>query len=233
MNKISGIYGIFSKDNKKVYVGQSADIKTRWRKHRESLKSNRHHCAYLQRYVNKYGINSITFEVLEESQSENLGQKETEHWDKLNLTHALFNPNRPEGKVFRGKYHPRYGVKDSEETRLKKSLAAKGKTKSENHKKILSELAKNRKAELNPFYGKEHSLETRKRISESRERFEYTVSKNGETFTTRNIKTFCDDLSIPPSNMYKIFNGKAKKCSGFSPVKKKNLDTGEVTLYEV
>lgn len=91
--------------------------------------------------------------------------------------------------MWTGKKNPMYGKKhskesrekmsisqkkrppDSEETRKNKSKSKKGIPKSEEHKKKLSEAnIKNKasKGKNNPFYGKRHTEETRKKISEHR-----------------------------------------------------------------
>lgn len=65
-------------------------------------------------------------------------------------------------EAFKGEKHPMYGKKLSEETKLKMSLAGKGRKFTEGHKRKLSEAFK---GEKNPMYGKNHSEETRQNIS--------------------------------------------------------------------
>jgi group I intron endonuclease len=67
MNKIQGIYCIEHIDSNKKYYGSSMDINKRFGSHRSNLKYNRHHCIYLQRAVNKYGIDAFKFYVVEET----------------------------------------------------------------------------------------------------------------------------------------------------------------------
>jgi group I intron endonuclease len=62
-----GIYSIENVVSGKKYIGSSMNINKRFIAHRSSLKHNRHHCAYLQRAVNKYGIDQFKFCVLEET----------------------------------------------------------------------------------------------------------------------------------------------------------------------
>jgi group I intron endonuclease len=65
-SKISGIYCITSKINNKKYVGQSVNIGQRWISHLNTLKLNKHRNKYLQNHFNKYSVEDLTFEVLEE-----------------------------------------------------------------------------------------------------------------------------------------------------------------------
>jgi group I intron endonuclease len=55
-----------------MYVGSSTNIKTRIRKHIESLKRNAHHSKYLQRVFNRYGQDSIEVRTLVICETKNL-----------------------------------------------------------------------------------------------------------------------------------------------------------------
>lgn len=61
----SGIYIIENLINKKIYVGQSNNIKKRWRQHKNLLKANNHHNIHLQRAWNKYGEKNFSFHIME------------------------------------------------------------------------------------------------------------------------------------------------------------------------
>ena len=52
-----------------IYVGSSVNIYRRLGDHFRSLKKNTHSNQYLQRVINKYGIDKIKFEILEECPS--------------------------------------------------------------------------------------------------------------------------------------------------------------------
>ena len=67
-----GIYAIIC--NGKYYIGQSIDIKHRWRKHKEELKMGIHHNTHLQNAYNKYG--EVKFEVLLECEKGKLDEYE-------------------------------------------------------------------------------------------------------------------------------------------------------------
>lgn len=65
-SKTCGIYKITCVGNNKFYIGSSVDIYYRWASHLSDLRLNRHHSTYLQRSFNKYGEESLVFEVIHE-----------------------------------------------------------------------------------------------------------------------------------------------------------------------
>jgi group I intron endonuclease len=73
-----GIYKITCVNNNKVYIGSSSNIKTRWSRHKSNLKNNRSN-PNLQNSYNKYGLNSLKFELIEECNVENLIEREQFH----------------------------------------------------------------------------------------------------------------------------------------------------------
>lgn len=64
---IQGIYCIEHIESGKRYIGSSNNTHRRFAIHRSSLKHNKHHCTYLQRAVNKYGMAAFKFYVIEET----------------------------------------------------------------------------------------------------------------------------------------------------------------------
>lgn len=64
------IYHIYNKDL--IYIGSASSLKRwrigfkqRWVCHIKELKNNNHHSSFLQRVVNKYGIDGLRFEIIE------------------------------------------------------------------------------------------------------------------------------------------------------------------------
>ena len=74
----SGIYGILNTENFKWYIGSSKQIESRWRKHKEQLRSRRHGNRKLQNAWNKYGEGCFLFMILKETSQEDLEKEETE-----------------------------------------------------------------------------------------------------------------------------------------------------------
>lgn len=77
--KTSGIYRIINTKNKHSYIGQSVDIQSRIKSHFTELAKGRHGNSYLQHAFNKYGVNSFTYEVLEECRHGALNDRE-QYW---------------------------------------------------------------------------------------------------------------------------------------------------------
>ena len=66
INNNCGIYKIYSKEEpEKFYIGSSIGFAKRRVGHFSALKKGNHHSKYLQNYYNKYGENSLYFEVIE------------------------------------------------------------------------------------------------------------------------------------------------------------------------
>lgn len=76
-----GIYKIQNKINGKCYIGQSTNIHKRWTSHRNRWKnpSDHNYETPLYRAFRKYGIESFTFEVLEECDAAELNTKEVSY----------------------------------------------------------------------------------------------------------------------------------------------------------
>ena len=81
-----GIYKITNNINKKVYIGQSIDIKRRWRGHKSTATNPNDECYNLPLYraIRKYGIENFIFEVLEECNVSELNEKERFYIQKYN-----------------------------------------------------------------------------------------------------------------------------------------------------
>lgn len=73
-----GIYKITNKINGKIYVGQSIDIDRRWKEHRwDCVNPNvTDYNSKKNRALRKYGVDNFIFEVLEETDEEDLNQRE-------------------------------------------------------------------------------------------------------------------------------------------------------------
>lgn len=154
---IGGIYALLNIINGKYYIGSAVDFKDRWRLHLLALNKGNHHNRHLQKAWNRYTADSFMFVVLQYSDSwlEQLEQ----HWiDKLDATNINLGYNIC--KAGRN----RFGVKASEETRVKLSLAHKGNKHSEETK------AKMSKGRLGNTYnnGRKQTEAHKKAISESR-----------------------------------------------------------------
>ena len=73
-----GIYKITNKINGKCYIGQSINIKQRWKNHKKDAfwKDGPEYQYPLYRAIRKYGIDNFSFEVIEECTTDLLNDKE-------------------------------------------------------------------------------------------------------------------------------------------------------------
>lgn len=160
--KQAGVYAIRNSINDKVYVGSSVCLVSRHNQHLNQLKRGVHKNDYLQNFSNKYGIDSLRFELLELCPPEKLKEVEQLWMDKhlAYERHNGFNilrlavhngPMSPEQKALighanKGKTGNKKGHVFSAETLARISAANKGK---------------------NNRTGQKYSEETRRKISES------------------------------------------------------------------
>lgn len=81
MDVICGIYKIENVSNKKVYIGESVNIYSRWRDHKSSLKSGKHYNTHLQNAWNKYGESNFVFSIVEKCEKDKLNEMEMYYID--------------------------------------------------------------------------------------------------------------------------------------------------------
>lgn len=146
--KIIGIYKITCIKTKKVYIGQSRDIKKRWNEHKRMPKDK---ISKLYNSFKKHGIKNHKFEIIHRCEIDDLNRLERYYQELYNCTDRKYGLNlvlqdadakqreftdewkelmktRPRRDVS-GKNNPRYGKKHSEETKKLFSEQRKGKLK--------------------------------------------------------------------------------------------------------
>ena len=136
----SGIYKWENEINGKVYIGQSINIYNRFLDYKKG-RFNPH----MKSAINKYGIDNFSIEILEKD------------IDETNL-----NAYEQKWIDFYQSYLPENGYNIA-------PIAGntRGVKKSKAEREAMSKRASKRTGELNPFYGKHHNDETKKKISES------------------------------------------------------------------
>ena len=90
-----GIYKITNQVNGKVYIGQSINIKQRWKNHKKDAfweKGEDYHYP-LYKAMRKYGLANFSFEVLEECNREQLNEKEIFYISQYNAYGKGYNQN--------------------------------------------------------------------------------------------------------------------------------------------
>jgi len=187
------IYTIVQRSTGKQYIGSTSDVKARMARHFSDLKNNRHHNLHLQRAFNKYGQDDFEVVILEENKGDENDKflSESEWIDYLepefniggvgggdNLTK---NPNRAAiiEKI-------RAGVKSTLEKMTEEERKARWSKPMElnpnwkggttysyctcgKRKSVLANTClgcMDRTGENNPFYGKQHTQETKDKLRE-------------------------------------------------------------------
>ena len=191
-----GIYRIKNLINGKCYYGSSKQIEKRFKTHKKQLKNNTHINCILQKAWDKYGEDNFLFEIVEECNLNILLEVEQKYLDLQpeynigikssggdNLTR---NPNK-DGIVRKmsESVKRRYNLMTDEEKKEKHSHPMelnpnwKGglsisyceicdKKISQGSKRCFKHIEFKRDGVKNPFFGKQHSDETKKKISEKR-----------------------------------------------------------------
>lgn len=166
---ISGIYCIENMINNKKYIGQSKNINDRWYKHKNELNRSAHDNDYLQKSWNKYGEENFRFYILECCSVEELDKKENYYIDLHNTLNRDYGYNLKSGGQG-------YGVKALEYVGNKISKSLKKAYENEDLRQQRRDNALKQWAnpeikakisgENNSMYGKHHTEETRKKMSE-------------------------------------------------------------------
>jgi len=168
-----GIYKITNTVTNDYYIGSSVNIYARTDRHKRDLRAGRHANRFLQRSWNVYGEGAFTFEVI----------IYCDKADKLFYEQVLLDSLNPAFNLAKDALAPMQGRKHSEETKKAMSKTRLGRTVSEETRVKMGEASKKRNhpkwseerkeearirmsGENNPFYGRKHSEEAKRRISE-------------------------------------------------------------------
>ncbi len=148
----SGIYQIMNKQNYRMYVGSSFNLKNRWKLHKKQLNKGVHHSVVLQRAWNKYGEDCFEFSEIEFVDRKDLIDRE-QHY--LDLLKPEYNICKIAGSTAGAEFYK------SIEHRLKLSISHKGRQCGKNNPMF----GVHRFGAEHPMYGRNHSDETKHKIS--------------------------------------------------------------------
>lgn len=205
------------------YVGSSKDLDSRRKSHLGALKGNRHHNCIMQRLYNKYGLGEFNFSILE--------SEVVDLFDRENYWITKLNPNMNIGSVGGGDNltkHPNRDeilAKRSAEQRRRNALLSEEERKAKwgkfgeenpnwrggktfclcgsriNSNSNTCHTCRDRSGKNNPFYGRQHNEETKKKLSDSRKG---TIPPNAR-------KVFCEgdmfDSLASAARHYGVTNG--------------------------
>jgi group I intron endonuclease len=185
LSRISGIYKIVNIINGKLYIGLSVDIKHRWDNHRSELANNTHKNPHLQSSYNYYGLSSFEFSIVEECEPEVLDEKEG-FWISF---------YKSSNREFGYNLHSWGDAKriTPEETKIRISIANKGKKRSEKHiaalkLRVLSEENKRQISETKKGNSPAWNEGKTGHLSESvKEKMRLSHDKNGEKSGTAKL----------------------------------------------
>lgn len=131
----SGIYKIWNLIDERCYIGSAVSFYNRYHVHKLHLLRGTHHSHHLQRFVDKYGFESLVFEIIEYTDRDKLIEREQFYIDGLS---PAFNTVRFAGHSL--------GYKHTADSLAKMSKARKGK-------------------QTTAMLGKQHTEETKRKIA--------------------------------------------------------------------
>ena len=157
---IIGVYRIECVPTGRYYVGSSCDVAKRKKRHLRDLRQGNHHNAFLQRVFDKYGEESLAFKV---KRTENI--EEALILEQHFLYKCLFDKKAMNIGIHAGggdnlTQHPK---REEIIARMRATLVAKMAAMSKDERSRLF----GSQGELNPMYGRTHSAEARKKVSEA------------------------------------------------------------------
>lgn len=152
---LCGVYKITNDINGKVYIGQSINVKARWKDHEHSLNRKDSRCTLLQRAWNKYGEENFSFEILELCPEDMLDSVEIKY---INLYDSHNNGYNIEPGGNKNKHL-------SEETKKKIGDANRGKKRTDEERRKMSEA---RAGEKNAMFGRRHTKAAKNKMSKAK-----------------------------------------------------------------
>jgi len=143
--RITGIYWIRNLINNKVYIGSAVCLTSRKNGHKRNLMRNKHPNKHLQLSVNKYGYKNFIFEIIEKLENNEKLLEREQYWLDLYKSY-----DREKGYNYRKIAQSNLGLKLN--------------FTKETYKNKIDKMS----GENNHFFGKQHTEESKKKISERR-----------------------------------------------------------------
>lgn len=212
------VYKATSKTSGKSYIGITNDFDRRRKQHKSLAKNPKTH---FHNAIKVYGFDDFLWEVLEEcANTEELYEREIalikEHntFDNgYNMTIGGEGNLEPTMELRNRWSEARKGKTHSEETKRLISESRKGISFSDEHKASLKESRNNRDGA---------SDETRAKMSKNRKgklniKIFICIDPDGNEYETKNgLTKFCEEYNLTPSNMHKVLKGERKTHKGWT-----------------
>lgn len=159
------VYEIININNGKKYIGSTVNYHKRRLGHKASLRGGYHDNRLLQKDFDVYGEDSFQFKVVKETSTEEERFALEEELIQRQKTYVTGYNLTVDG---RGKYIITAETRQRmRENTMGENNPFYGKTHTEESLKIMSQKARERTGPKNPFYGKTHSQETLDKIARS------------------------------------------------------------------
>lgn len=210
---ISGIYWIRNKQNNKIYIGSSKNIRKRFLEHKWALKNNKHLNNRLQNSFNKYGLDSFEFLIILKCHPDMLIWYEQQFLDQC----------KPDYNIAPNAYSV-LGRKHTDKT--KKLLSEKiGKINRMDYRieqTILSNKLRKGSRNLGVALANKNRTwsqdSVNKRTNSIAKYYDIIlIHKSGEIVRgIKNLAKFCDERGLERSGMYRLINDELKKSQGWS-----------------
>lgn len=217
----SGIYKIVNLVNNKIYIGKSKNLQNRRKEHFGDLKKGEHNNCHLQSSWNKYGPDVFAFEIIEFTDISLLFAREHYWIHFYNTLNRNFGYNiedvdpEQESKIVSEETREKIRLSKigkklpsrSQEYKNAVSLRMKGKAKTEEHCRKISE-AKTGSTYDEDFKQKRKDYMTGKTGINSTAGKEYSlISPNGELVTFKSMANFCKENDLDKRSVFALLKG--------------------------
>jgi group I intron endonuclease len=210
----SGIYRIRNLINGKIYIGSAVDFERRWKYHKSRLNNNSHNNIHLQNAWNKNGQENFVFEILEQVLPEDFNDKKSFKIKLVSIKEQYYLDKLLYAQDFINKKNNLflelgYNLNPCASNSL-------GRVTSEYTKnKISKSLIGKMIGDKNPNYGKKHTIEARKKISDFRKETGISIICITNGITYKSIKEASNILNIKPHNITHVLKGRWKQTKGY------------------
>lgn len=227
-NRTIGIYCIKNLVNNKIYIGQSTCIEKRWSDHLNSLRKNCNDNRCLQEDWNKYGESSFSFCLLESCSKDELDGRESFYISQLKANEKDIGYNFTSGGKQGFKHNPellkleskihKQKYEDNPELREQRRVNALKQWSN-------PEIKAKHMGENNGMYGKTHTEEARRKISE---KAKGRISQRRKTVPVKCMElnkiyssgvVACVEIGLNKNmapNIYRVCDGVRKTCGGYT-----------------